>query len=135
QKKVREAERIKIEGQLAELGEKVASSAAPVAAPNLLDNPEVKVWAHDVTVEPGATYKYRVRIAVNNPFYGRNVKATQQKLTEPSLLWSDWSAPTANVDVDRSDYFFVTSASDRSLASPSPRANAELFVFYYGYWR
>jgi hypothetical protein len=63
------------------------------------------------------------------------VTANQAALAKPSLIWSDWSAWSEPVGVDRSDYFFVTSAADRGVTGPAPRASAELYVFYYGYWR
>lgn len=134
-KKIRATEATRLEARLADLGEKPATTTAPGAAGviDFLENPEIKVWAHDVTGEPGASYRYRLRVVVNNPLFDRNVK--NKELAKESLLrspWSEWSAPVA---VDRSDYFFVTSAADRGVAAPSPRASAELYVFYYGYWR
>ena len=29
----------------------------------LLDNPKIRLWTHDLSAEPGATYRYRVRAA------------------------------------------------------------------------
>lgn len=113
-----------------------AAGVAPAATP-FLDNPEVKIWAHDITAVPGATYRYRIRVVINNPIFNRQVRATQAKLAEKSYIegpWSDWSNP---VDVDRNDYFFVTAASDgtNNAVNPRPHASTELFKFYYGYWR
>ena len=51
-----------------------------VAAASLLDSTEVKLYAHDLTVEPGAQYRYRMRVVVNNPLYGRNLQESQRTL-------------------------------------------------------
>jgi hypothetical protein len=119
----------------AEVGANTAGAATP--ALTFLDNSEVKIWAHDITAVPGAIYRYRVRVVINNPFFGRQLKKSQEKLAEKSLLegpWSEWSNP---VDVDRNDYFFVTAASDGTgnTVNPRPHASVELFKFYYGFWR
>lgn len=132
--------------QLTALGEKVelpgqadaaaaAGTEAAARTPATLDSSEVPVWAHDITAVPGATYRYRARVIINNPMFGRNLQETQRSLAESSTIaseWSDWSAPTT---VDLPAYFFVTSADERSQLSPRPWATAELFVFYYGYYR
>ncbi len=132
--------------QLTDLGEKVelpgeadaaAASGTEVAAttPATLDSTEVPVWAHDITAVPGATYRYRARVIINNPMFGRNLQEGQRALAEASTIaseWSDWSSPTT---VDLPAYFFMTSADERSQLSPRPWATAELFVFYYGYYR
>lgn len=138
-----EGERAKLAERLRGLGETVdgdtgaSSGATPQVAPTIgvLDDDQVRVWAHDIHVEPGAQYRYRVRVVMNNPLFGRGLKEEQAALAEQKLIesaWSDWSAP---VEVDRDRYFFVTSAEDRSQVTGRPRASAELIVFYYGYYR
>lgn len=44
----------------------------------------------------------------------------------------DW---TAQVDVGRDRYFFITNAETRDGVSGRPRATADLFVFSYGFYR
>lgn len=143
QLKQAENKRAKIVERLAAAGVKDVQTALNTApggvVPTLafLDNPEVKIWSHDVTAVPGASYRYRMRVVVNNPFFGRQLRKSQEKLAENSYLegpWSEWSNP---VEVDRNDYFFITAASDGSgnALSPRPHASAELFKFYYGFWR
>ena len=39
------------------------------------------------------------------------------------------------MDVDPNEFFFVTSAEPRSEISASPKAAAEMYVFYYGFYR
>ena len=31
------------------------------------------VWAHDMTVEPGKTYRYRMTLQLANPFFGHKI--------------------------------------------------------------
>lgn len=110
-------------------------AAGPVSKP-LLEDPAVRVWNHDVTVEPGATYRYRTRIVVNNPMFGRQpyLLEAQKSLGDVQLArgeWSEWSQP---VPVDNDRYFFIVSANEQDQVG-GKRATAELYQFYYGYWR
>jgi hypothetical protein len=142
QLRTRERERDRVVRQLEELGERVeqqatdtTAAATPAPILSMLDNPEVRLHAHDFTAEPGARYRYRLRAVINNPLFGRNLQPQQQALGERRLLegeWSEWSAP---VEVDRDEFFFVTSAEGASDINPQPRAVAEMYVFYYGYYR
>jgi hypothetical protein len=141
----KKAEREGIAKKLVGVGEKVAgfdagaSGGAPAAAATvtlgLLDNPEVKVWTHDMTAEPGAVYRYRVRVVINNPMYGRNLKEAQAGLAANSLVESPWSEWTAECEVLKPDYYFITSADEAQDISPRPSASAEIYKFYYGYYR
>jgi hypothetical protein len=137
----RTEERKRLVKSLEELGEKsdeVTDPTAPtpvVAAVSLLDDAQVKLYAHDLTAEPGAQYRYRMRVVVNNPLFGRNLQESQRTLADRSLIEGSWSAWTGAVDVDPNEFFFVTSAEPRSEISASPKAAAEMYVFYYGFYR
>ncbi|MCC6678668.1 MAG: hypothetical protein IT436_16160 [Phycisphaerales bacterium] len=120
------------------LGQPVAVAPGQVLPSDkpLLDNEAVKVWGHDITVEPGSMYRYRTRIVVNNPMFGRGsyLLDDQKPLAEEPLVrgeWSEWSSP---VQVDANGYFFIVSASEQDAVA-GKRATAELYQFYYGYWR
>lgn len=138
-----EGERAKLVERLRGLGESVdgdtgvPGSTNPEATPTIgvLEDDSIRVWSHDIFVEPGAQYRYRVRVVMNNPLFGRGLKEEQSALSEQKLIESDWSEWSSPVDVDRDRYFFVTSAEDRSQVTGRPRASAELIVFYYGYYR
>lgn len=114
----------------------IAGAAADTAA-SFLSQDSVRFWVHDATAAPGEKYRYRVRLGINNPLFGRGMllKEDQRKLAENSILkspWSEWSAP---VDVDRAEYFFVTSATPDNETSGAARASVELFKFYFGHYR
>jgi hypothetical protein len=115
-----------------------ATSAAATLELPLLENPSVKVWAHDVSVERGRTYRYQVRVVLNNPMFGQgNVMVPeQQEWSRAPVVRSEPSAWSEPVRVDDESYFFMVGASPADarlnrLAS----ARAELFIFKWGRWR
>lgn len=103
---------------------------------DLLQSEEIRLIAHDVEVEPGERYVYRIRVAVNNPLFGRgqDLLDDQRSLAARPLVWSEWSSWSEPVEVERDQYYFLTSATENSPLG-GPRATAEVFTFYYGYWR
>jgi len=116
-----------------------APEPTALVEPPLLDNSTVKFWTHDLTAEAGATYRYRTRLVVNNPVFGRGLflKEEQKSMAEKPLArtaWSDWSS---DVQVDADQTFFVTGAAPRSDAAigQNARATVEAFKFYYGAYR
>lgn len=99
----------------------------------------ITVWSHDLTVEPGRTYRYQVRYWLGNPFFGNadRLAADQHGLAAAPALRSpaaDWSDPIT-IDPDR--MFFVTSAAagNQGVLGSEASATVEVFRFFYGYWR
>ncbi|HEX2837972.1 MAG TPA: hypothetical protein VHN77_07585 [Phycisphaerales bacterium] len=125
--------------QLRDLGDKSEEAAGtpgePVDVKPLFESDKVKVWAHDLTVEPGAVYQYRVRYVINNPLFDRALQSEQVDLARQQVIEGAWTGWTAPVDVGRDRYFFITNAETRDGVSGRPRATADLFVFYYGFYR
>lgn len=102
----------------------------------LLDDSGVRVWAHDLTAEGGKTYRYRVSLQLINPAFGRGASmvAEQQDLAKSPVVTtkpSEWSSPVYVLD-DR--YFHFSSATEADIQGPA-RARAELYQFFYGYYR
>lgn len=111
-------------------------SANRTEAP-LLENPSIRLWAHDVFVERGKTYRYRLRVVLNNPMFGQgNVMIDEQKpwSLQPMVQSapSEWSEP---VRVDDESYFFITSANPVTPLNRTAGARAEMFIFKWGRWR
>lgn len=106
----------------------------------LLEATRARFWAHDVTAEPGKTYRYRARIAVSNPMFGRApvLVESQRPLAARPVLFSEpspWSAP---VVVSPRVAFFLANASDGrggGMGPTEPTATVEIYAFYYGYYR
>jgi hypothetical protein len=73
--------------------------------------PEMAVWAHDDTVQPGKTYRYRMRVRLKNPLYGTWNVAKDPALAKQFTIdspWTDWK----EVKAPRNTEYF--SASTRS---------------------
>ncbi len=116
-------------------GEPLVSEEQEFVDP-LLDADRVRLLAHDVDIEPGKTYVYRMRIVVNNPLFGhgQQLHEDQGQLASNPMInsdWSDWSDP---VSVLQNEYFFVTTASEGDQIG-GPRAGVEVYQYWYGYWR
>ncbi|MBZ0171686.1 MAG: hypothetical protein K8E66_04835, partial [Phycisphaerales bacterium] len=107
----------------------------------LLELASYQVWAHDLTAQPGAEYRYRLRYGVNNPLFGRerSLGTEDQEMVaaagEP-LVRSPWTPWSSAVNVGRKDYFFVTSAREQGqLSRRSASATAEVYKMFYGFYR
>lgn len=131
-----------IERRLGKLGVNIAQPAQSdqpeVVAPALTlhQNDEVKLWAHDMSAVPGAAYRYRMRVVVNNPLFGANLVEAQKSLGTDSLLAGEFSEWSDIVEVDNlSDFFIISASESNPPASIQPASNAQLFVYYYGKWR
>jgi len=141
-----EEQLVRNEEQLSDIGVDLRGQIIPIwkEDENALDfnlpsveSPDVRLWVHDARVEPGAVYRYRMQVVFNNPFFGNAAALLpdQQSLAaEPFLYgqWSEWGQPTG-VEQDR--YYFVTAASVSDALGAAPRAQVEVFEFYYGFWR
>jgi len=104
---------------------------------DLLESDEVHFWSHDFDVESGATYRYRTRLVFVNPMYGRksSLDESLHELADAKLTRSEWTNWGEPVRVSWDEYYFVTGASSGDVGIGSASANAELYRFYYGYWR
>lgn len=73
----------------------------------------LKIWAHDLTVQPGQTYRYRLRARLINPLFQRSkLEARQhQQYFNELALESDPSAWSSPVEIDPERRFFLVSGS------------------------
>jgi hypothetical protein len=108
---------------------------------SLKDSDTLDIWATDCGVEPGATYRYRIRLVYGNPFFGRdNVIREQQRkeLAGPRVLRSAYSPWSDTVTMDQTSYYFLTRVSGPGgvLNRDTSRiVYAEVYTFFYGFWR
>ncbi|MBO6514056.1 MAG: hypothetical protein JJ974_08835 [Phycisphaerales bacterium] len=107
---------------------------------DILDQDYLQLWSHDLTVKPGATYRYRSRVVLNNPYFRKGPYLDEQDPDQQALTvepftkgdWSDWSDP---IGVGSKEFFFVTEASQPVVGAELPQARVELYSMYYGYYR
>lgn len=112
------------------------SPGTPVAADADAGQPEatqqMRFWVHDITVEPGATYRYRVVIDVLNPLFRRQQNLAVEQRAQADIVAvrsqpSDWSDP---VEIDPFVRFFLVGAS-----AEQNTAELEVFRLYGGVQR
>lgn len=112
----------------------------------LLGNEAFKVWAHDLGVQPGAQYRYRLRVKVNNPIYGKErlldvAAGDDLSLAKQPYAFSSWSEWTEPVIVGQETYVFLTggteakATADLGVGGTSARVSGEVYHMYYGHYR
>lgn len=118
-------------------GKREALAAAAQTFRALLDDAAVRLWMHDLTAEPGKTYRYRMHVAVNNPLYGRGagLVADQQERSRQAVVLGEPSAWTDPVTVPPQTCYFITGASTAGELGGSVRATAEVYRMFYGFYR
>ena len=84
------------------------------------------VWAHDLSVRPGQTYQYRMRVAVFNPVYGHPNCGDEQAKWTPERV-GEWSEPSAAVTIPRLVHFYFVGVF-------GDRATMELHRWIHGQW-
>lgn len=125
-----------------------ATSQDPLLNRGLLGNENFKVWVHDIAVEPGAVYRYRLRVKVNNPIYGKErlldaSAGDNLDLAKQPYAHSQWSAWTGEVMVGKQTYLFLTGGNEAkpagdalaTLGGGGAKVSAEIYHMYYGHYR
>jgi hypothetical protein len=85
----------------------------------------------DISVKPGETYRYRVKLVLTNPFHQKRV----EEVTDPSIIEkedreTEPSAPTEPVTVKEDAQFFVKRV-DNHLGRPAlPSAEMDIFQWF-----
>jgi hypothetical protein len=70
-------------------------------------------WAHDDTVEPENTYRYRIRLGVFNAIAGTDQMNERDKaLRNQAILWSGFSDTTEPVTIMGTRYFFANNVRE-----------------------
>ncbi len=83
----------------------------------------------DFSVEPGNTYRYRVRLVLNNPNYGMRVADAGglASVVEGQTRLTDWSEITAPVEVEDTIKYFVADVRNPRITDLFPSANMDVF--------
>ena len=105
--------------------EKPTTETAPSAEPQRT-HVYATVWANDVSVEPGRTYQYQMRVAVFNPVYSK-LEVKDEKARWALELTGDWSPPSQEVTIPPLvQFYFVGLFGDK--------VNLELHRWIHGQW-
>lgn len=86
------------------------------------------VWFHDDSVEPGKTYRYRMRVRIWNRYVGKRDVLQDPTNAEKTELTGEWSLPSDPVTVAPETFFFVRGATSDDAV------NVEVFKRYRGDW-
>ncbi len=131
---VRDAEKARAQEEKRAAGRGARSTGVPtpvrvpfVTSPESEQEPAV--WFHDDSVEPGKTYRYRLRVALWNRYVGRPAALRDPTQANQSVLRGEWSAPTAPITVAPKQRFFV-----RGPVFGEPAATVEVYAWHQGYW-
>ena len=87
-------------------------------------------WAHDDTLEPKKTYRYRIRLGVFNPVAGTN-QLSEQSISQKNkvILWSDFSDVTEPVEIPGRSYFFA-----RDIQEAARAITVTVCQYVLGHW-
>jgi hypothetical protein len=89
-------------------------------------------WAHDDTVVPGESYRYRIRLGVFNPIAGRDwFREDQKDYKDKPVLWSGYSKVTETVQAPLMMHFFPLEVA----AKEEKGVKVKVAKFHNGKWR
>ncbi len=87
-------------------------------------------WAYDDTVEPGSSYRYRIRLGVFNPVAGTGQVAPEASAyANRVVLWSGYSDVTDAVSIPARTYFFAVNVQEAAKA-----VVVQVCRYVLGYW-
>lgn len=93
-------------------------------------NEPLLFWAHDDTVEPGKSYRYKIRLGVFNPIAGTNQFYEQdESMKNKVILWSEPSNVTEIVNIPKTLYFFP-----REIQETAKAVTVQVSKYILGYW-
>ena len=117
----------------------VPNVAVDDQVPDEPDDGKIVVWGHDLFVEPGETYRYRVTLKLYNPFFGKTRSLTdgQAHLAESFTISSQPSDWSSQITVDPRLLVYITNASapgQRGAAGTLGlgQITAEVYKYYDG---
>ncbi|GEM_PF-1045556 len=91
--------------------------------------PDPAIWFHDDSVQPGKTYRYRMRVKLWNRYVGRRDVLRDPTQAEQAVLLGEWSDPSPPITAAPKRHFFV-----RGPSFGEPAASVEVFTWHKGNW-
>ncbi len=98
----------------------------------------IDVWTHDLQAPLGKVVRYRCRIDIYNPFFGkeRQLGKKQQGLAKASAISTDFSQWSAPVRVPRKTMYFAENGTlETSVAGSKSSIFFNVYVLQNGLWR
>jgi hypothetical protein len=122
----------RLERKLKELG--LDGTSKPDTPASVTASDQLVVWAHDLGVKPGETYRYRAVLRPYNPFFtnGGVLVDSQKTLGDPFALKTaeaEWSKPFS---VSPSVSFFVVDAAPGEGRLGLGTATIDIYRYYDG---
>ena len=92
----------------------------------------IKVWFHDLSVKPGNTYRYFVRVDVVSPLFRKTTLRQEQKrdFFNRLALFSAESEASAPISIEPNTHFFLTNGSQAQGT-----VTLEVWRIFNGKWR
>ncbi|MGB7159567.1 MAG: hypothetical protein WBD40_15985, partial [Tepidisphaeraceae bacterium] len=109
-------------------GVPVPGAPAPVPGAPVVQPPEIEVWAHDDTVEPGKSYRYKMRYYIKNPLWQQVALVKQRAVADQFAIESAFSDWGSTVDVPPLTNFFIAGG----VIGGRGRIRFELFTYKGG---
>jgi len=137
---IREAEfneRLRLDPNAIPFAEETATPTQTIGKIIIPPNGQADIWAHDINVKTGESYRYRMRIFVTNPLWkkDRNLPEDQRiQYAHRLQLESAWGAWSPPITIQPSQFVFL----DNAQAAPTPipgNVTVDVWKFWDGNWR
>lgn len=81
---------------------------APAGQVAVQQQTHTAVWAHDLPVKPGHTYRYRIAVDLYNTYVNRYDKLQDTEAASSAVVRGEWSEPSDPISVAPESAFFVS---------------------------
>ncbi len=102
----------------------------PQTISSLLAEKSFPIWLRDTDVVPGATYRYRMRLALYNPTYLFPYKSDNPAIKNKPWIYSPWTMVSRPLTVRNRLYFFL----DGGGGLVNGKAEFRIFKWVHGMW-
>ncbi|HUW81841.1 MAG TPA: hypothetical protein VMZ31_03460 [Phycisphaerae bacterium] len=87
------------------------------------------LWAYDLSITPGRTYRYRSRVILYNWYVGVVSRVVDRADAEKIQLVGAWSDPSEPIDVEDDTYFYLASGDPANK-----EARVDVYKWFLAQW-
>jgi len=87
------------------------------------------LWAYDLSITPGRTYRYRSRVNLYNWYVGVVSRVVERDDAEKIQLVGAWSDPSEPIDIEDDTYFYLASGD-----SANNEARVDVYKWFLAQW-